>query len=330
MATEEKLILEMQSILQKKMEKDYQKGKTKRDAHPKCLGLLKANFKILEGIPNDFNIGVFKPGHVYKSFIRVSNSSGKIQSDAEKDFRGFAIKLLDVNGERFNTFESNTQDFVLMSQPTMPLGTVKLFRDAVYYNIKLNGFILALKLILTGKFKILKTIKKGKINHTSPLDIPYWSTTPYTYGDKKVKYKIIPTSTIKSTLPKKLTNDYLTMNMDKHLKEHKANFDFFVQCFKDETTTPIENAGVEWKEIDSPFIKLAEIEIPTQKIYTGKRFQVAEQLSFSPANTLKAHQPIGGLNRARIKIYEAISKFRHQRNNKQICEPTLDYFEKVK
>ena len=48
MATEIELINEMQSILQNKMEKDYEKGNTKRDAHPKCLGLLKADFKVLD------------------------------------------------------------------------------------------------------------------------------------------------------------------------------------------------------------------------------------------------------------------------------------------
>ena len=59
MSNEKSLILEMQSILQEKMEKDYEKGKTKRDAHPKCLGLLKANFKVMETIPKELKIGIF-------------------------------------------------------------------------------------------------------------------------------------------------------------------------------------------------------------------------------------------------------------------------------
>ncbi len=47
MPTEKELILEMQSILRQKMAEDYKKGKTRRDAHPKCLGLLKAKAKRL-------------------------------------------------------------------------------------------------------------------------------------------------------------------------------------------------------------------------------------------------------------------------------------------
>ncbi len=72
-----------------------------------------------------------------------------------------------------------------MSNPTMPLGTVKLFRDAVYYSIKWHPLVLALKLVVTGNKNILEVLKNGKYNDTSPLDIKYWSTTPYQYGNKK-------------------------------------------------------------------------------------------------------------------------------------------------
>lgn len=330
MSTEKELIQEMQSILQNKMERDYEKGNTKRDAHPKCLGLIKANFKILNNIPNELKVGLFKTEVSYKSWIRISNASGSIQSDKEKDFRGFAIKLLGVDGERVNTDELNTQDFVLMSNPTMPLGTVKLFRDAVYYSIKWNPLVLALKFVFTGNATILKELKNGKFNDSSPLDIKYWSTTPYQYGAKKVKYKIIPTSKKKSNLPKELTDNYLTLNMDNHLKSEKASFDFYIQPFVDELKTPIEDAGIEWKKEQSECIKVAEIEIPIQHLNTKERFELAEQLSFSPANSLKTHQPIGGINRARIEIYKALSKFRHQRDNIKLIEPKLSEFENTK
>ena len=330
MSTEKNLILEMQSILQEKMEKDYEKGKTKRDAHPKCLGLLKANFKVMETIPKELKIGIFKTAAIYKSWIRLSNASGSIQSDKQKDFRGFAIKLLGINGERVNADELNTQDFLLMSNPTMPLGTVKLFRDAVYYSIKCNPVILALKFVFSGNLNILMALKNGRFNDSSPLDIKYWSTTPYQYGEKKIKYKMVPTSKTKSNLPKELTDDYLTENMDNHLKKESATFDFYIQQYVDDSKTPIEDAGIEWKEKDSPFIKVAEIEIPMQALNTKERFELAEQFSFSPANSLKAHQPIGGLNRARVHIYKMLSKFRHQRDGNPLIEPKLSAFENTK
>ncbi len=324
---EQELINEMQSILQEKMEKDYQKGDTKRDAHPKCLGLLKANFKVLDNIPKELKVGVFKESKTYKSLVRISNASGSIQSDRKKDFRGFAIKLLNVEGERFTQDEKQTQDFLLMSHPTMPLGTVKLFRDAVYYSIKWHPLILVSKLIFTGKSGILKELKNGKKHDTSPLDINYWSTTPYQFGNEKVKYKIVPTSSVKSVLPKPLTDDYLTENMASHLKKEVATFDFYVQVFENEDKTPIEDAGVEWK---TPFVKVAEIEIPIQEINKKERFEWAEKLSFSPANSLETHKPLGGINRARNQIYKALSQFRHKRDSVSLIEPTTEFFEQIK
>jgi catalase len=330
MQTENELILEMEYLLRKKMEKDYEKGKTKRDAHPKCLGLLKANFKVLDTIPDEFKVGLFQNAITYKSWIRISNASGKIQSDQKKDFRGFSIKLLNVKGERFTLEEENTQDFLLMSIPTMPLGTVKLFRDAVYYSIKWHPLLLALKFLFSGRKDVLKALQKGKKNHTSPLEINYWSTTPYALGEKKVKYKIVPASKKKSVLPKKLTDHYLTKNMSNHLYNENAYFDFYIQEFINDLKTPIEDAGIEWKEADSPFIKVAEIQIPRQVFDVKERFENAEHLSFSPANALKIHQPLGGINRARIEIYKALSKFRHQRNELALIEPKESEFESTK
>ncbi len=324
--TEQEMIDDMQSMLQSKMENDYEAGETKRDAHPKCLGLLTAKFKVDENIPENLQVGVFQPGKTYHALIRVSNASGSVQSDKEKDFRGFAIKLLGVEGKRFDNEEAHTQDFLLMSNPTMPLGTVKLFRDAVYYAVEWHPLLLVVKLVFSGNSDVLTVLKNGKHNDTSPLDINYWSTTPYQFGTKKVKYKIVPTSTTKSQLPSTLTNDYLTVNMANHLAKDAATFDFYIQAFSDEQSTPIEDAGVEWK---TPFVKVASIEIPIQNIDTPQRFDLAEQLFFSPTNALEVHKPLGGINRARVQIYRSLSKFRHQRDNKSMIEPTANNLDNI-
>ncbi|NJM80198.1 MAG: hypothetical protein HC854_12320 [Flavobacterium sp.] len=144
-----------------------------------------------------------------------------------------------------------------------------------------------------------------------------------------VKYKIVPTSITSSVLPDVLTDDYLTTNMSNHLKKENATFDFFIQFYVSEETTPIENAGMEWKLEVSPFIKVAEIEIPKQTFTTKERYDLAEQLSFSPANALQSHKPIGGINRARIEIYKALSKYRHLRNNQTMIEPIASEFDSI-
>ena len=170
------------------------------------------------------------------SVLRISSASGKVRSDNAKDLRGFAIKIMGVQGERYKTQneEKKTQDFVLLSYPTMPLGTVKLFHDAVYYSIKWSPLVFLSRLAVSGNFHIINELRKARQNQTSPLDIRYWSTTPYLYGtDLVVKYSIVPTSNMKSVLPSNLTDHYLTENMEKHLAAHEASFDFMIQVHKD-------------------------------------------------------------------------------------------------
>jgi hypothetical protein len=323
-ADEEYLIRDMAEILQEKMSRDYRKGQTRRDAHPKNLACLQAEFKVEPNIPAALKVGIFAAPQTYPAWIRISSSSGKIQSDKAKDVRGFAIKIMGVKGERFErqNEEKETQDFILMSYPVMPLGTVELFHDAVYYSIKWSPMVFFSRLVLSGYFHILNELRKARQNQASPLDIRYWSTTPYLCGpDHCVKYSLVPTSLLKSSLPALLTDDYLTENMEKHLAAGEASFDFMMQLQKDPGRMPVEDAGVEWSEDDSPFVKAATLRIPAQVFRTREREDLAEDLSFSPAHSLIAHRPIGGVNRARVEIYRTLSGFRHKQNNKSLGEP---------
>ena len=79
---------------------------------------------------------------------------------------------------------------------------------------------------------------------------------------------------------------------------------------------PIEDAGKLWDEAESPFVKLATVQIQTQEFRTREREELAEVLSFSPGHALPAHAPLVGLNRARVKIYKALSAFRHERDGR--------------
>ena len=225
-ADEKRLIKEMKDILQEKMSKDYPEGKIKRDAHPKNLAFLQAEFIVDNNIPAELKVGIFELPQTYPAWIRISSSNGKLQLDKVKDIRGFALKIIGVKGERFQTQndEKETQDFLLLSHPTMPLGTVKLFHDAVYYSIKWHLLVFASRLILSGNFDIINELRKARQNQTSPLDIRYWSTTPYLCGaDHVVKYSMVPTSNLKSALPPILTDHYLAENMEKTPGSERGN-----------------------------------------------------------------------------------------------------------
>jgi hypothetical protein len=310
---EEKLAAAIERLMREKLERDYVPGATRRDAHPKHLGLLKGVFAVEANLPPELRVGLFAEPRVYEAWVRSSSASGKPQSDAIADLRGLAIKLLEVGGEKIpESDQPHTQDFVLLSIPTMPLGTVKLFHDAIYFGTKWSLALFAAKMLFTGQSRVLKELGAARQHQTSPLEIRYWSTTPYAFGsDRAVKYSLLPTSGTPTTLPATLTANYLTDAAERRLATEAVTFDFAVQVRA--AGMPLANAAPRWDETVAPFRKVATLTIPAQVFRTDERDALAEALSFSPAHARVEHRPLGSINRARMRIYRALSDFRHQR-----------------
>jgi len=178
--------------------------------------------------------------------------------------------------------EANTQDFVPLSTPNMPLGTVRLFHDAIVYSTQYTPLLFAAKMILTGRSRVLKELDAARIRPTSPLEIRYWSTTPYRFGaDRVVKYSLLPTSDATSALPPPLADDYLSAAMETRLSREGVSFALAVQVRAD--GMPVHDAAPRWDETVSPFQTVATLTIPAQVFRTPERGRRSEELSFSPA-----------------------------------------------
>jgi hypothetical protein len=316
-ANEDALTARIARTMRQQLEKDYPPAATRRDAHPKHTGLLEATFEVAPDLPAGLRVGLFAEARAYRAWVRTSNASAKPQSDAIRDVRGLAIKLLDVPGEKIpESDEQQTQDFVLLSTPQMPLGTVRLFHDAIVYSTRYTPLLFAAKMLLTGKSRVLKELDAARIRPTSPLEIRYWSTTPYRFGtDRIVKYSLLPTSDVTSVLPStRLADDYLSQAMQTQLSRQGVSFDFAVQFRTD--GMPVHDAAPRWDEAVSPFRTVATLTIPAQVFRTEERDQRSEELSFSPAHARVEHRPMGPVNRARMQIYRTNSEFRHDRRGR--------------
>ena len=317
--TEDQYIADMKTLLKEKLSAEYEIGNTQRATHVKSHGLVKAKFDVVDSLPDELRVGIFKTPKTFNAWMRFSNARGMAQSDKIKDFRGLSIKLISTSDNKIIT-----HDFVLQSYPTMALGTVKDFRDGMYYDLKKSRLYAAVAFVFSGRLGVLLDFNSGRQLHSSPLDIDYWSATPYRFGKKIVKYRLKSTSDYKSEAPKDLSDNYLKENMMNHLQNDAATFDFEIQFYINEKLTPIEEARTEWKESDSPFIKIAEITIPKQSFDSQKRRTLQMQLSFDPSNVPGDHQPVGGLNRARKAIYNVLASFRSNRDNIELITPSFE------
>jgi hypothetical protein len=314
-AGEDALTARIVKTMRHQLEKDYAPEATKRDAHPKHTGLLEGTFQVAPELPAELRVGIFAETRSYRAWVRTSNASAKPQSDAVRDVRGLAIKLLDVPGAKIpESDEPDTQDFVLLSTPSMPLGTVRLFHDAIVYGTRYSPLLFAAKMLLTGRSRVLKELDAVRIRPTSPLEIRYWSTTPYRFGaDRVVKYSLLPTSDQVTALPPTpLAGDYLSTAMQTRLSGEDVSFAFAVQFRAD--GMPVHDAAPRWDETVSPFRTVATLTIPAQAFRTPERDRRSEELSFSPAHARVEHRPIGPVNRARMRVYRTNSEFRHDRS----------------
>ncbi|MBW4458497.1 MAG: hypothetical protein KME55_41280 [Nostoc indistinguendum CM1-VF10] len=162
----------------------------------------------------------------------------------------------------------------------------------------------------------LQLVQKIRARPTSsPLEITYWSATPYRMGNHAIKFSVVPHTIGQSFNPESAIDksNYLREAMTKHLASKDAYFDFKIQLQTDASKMPIEDPIVAWDEQESPYIKVATIKIPRQDFNTEERKQLDEKQSFSPWHSLLEHQPLGGVNRAR-KIYIELANIRNKIN----------------
>ncbi|HKY04916.1 MAG TPA: catalase family protein [Blastocatellia bacterium] len=326
---EERYIEMIASRLKSDIEKAYAEGSTLRDAHPKNVGCVKAEFTIDPDLRDELRVGLFKEPRTYPAYIRFSNASAKPQADKVRDIRGMAIKLLGVEGEKLLEAEKfeTTQDFLVITVPRF------LNRDVVDFyamldalgggGLKMLGFFFN---PFDSHLRVLKNLATSLKRHASLLESRFWSTTPYQFGPGVVKYSVIPRQEGVARVPKNPSKNYLRDEMKRFLAERDAQFDFLIQFQTDARRMPVEDAGVRWDEKASPFIKVATIRIPRQEFDSPERMEFAENLSFTPWHSLVEHRPLGSINRARKVVYEIISTYRHERNQEPRREPTVEQF----
>lgn len=288
-----------------------------RTAHTWSHGLVKAKFIIAPNLPKNLEVGVFKAGASYDALIRFSNSTPTAPKpkDATPDARGMAIRLLNVSGKKLLDDDKNSteQDFVTMSHSTFNSTSAAEFTKFITTVGNPDKKVVGAYFADPANRPFFGRVAEANIVVANMLNIPYFSTTPYRLGGSKkvaVKYKVQPTDT---SLPNFSTSDsnYLRENMVNNLSKQDVSFDFMVQFQEDADAQPIEDPTIEWK---TPFIKVATIIIPKQVFDTPEINTMAENMTFNPWHSLAAHQPLGGINRARKTVYEAMQKIRHQQN----------------
>jgi len=311
--------------LKEKIRHDYIKGLARRDAHPKAHGCVQAEFAVRPDLPASLTAGLFTPGATYDAVIRFSNGSPNAAGDDHNgDTRGMATKLYGVEGKKF--FEDpgapDAHDFIQISSPYFFVNDSHGYTDffqRVNSGKTMKLFKIPFILGWKGTVNAAKMLGQ-KINN--PLDVTYYSVTPYQFGEgdgrRAVKYSATPCSDPVSGETTDGPN-FLRHAMQERLSTTSACFDFRIQVRPD-SSFDVEDVITAWDEAKAPFVPVARISIPEQQFDTPEQNAACEALTYNPWHAIEAHKPLGTINRMRRVVYQAISELRFEMNGTQAAE----------
>ena len=326
LAQEQQTIRSIIEVLTTKLNRQYQGAFHLRGTNPKSNACVKANVTVAADLPDQLKIGFLKgkPSgeQTYKAWIRFSNAADYVTADSQADFRGMAIKMFDVSGDRLPVpgNENNTQDLLFIANGAFSAGDPQQFHDFFAACVRGGGSCDPMRNpyvawhLLThprGAYNLLT----GRKVYPSIGDIKWFSVTPFNLGDDDhvIKYSAFPCEQQTQYSEPGTVPYYLQQRLENRLDPANNNhlcMNLQIQMRKDPASEPIENTLIAWSDEISPWQKVATIDIYPQVFATTAQQTFCERLTFNPWHGLKVHLPRGGINRARRDVMEAMQDVR--------------------
>jgi choline dehydrogenase-like flavoprotein len=322
---EHRITKALTTVLSERVRAQYRGAVMRRATDPTSNACVKATFKVDPSIPANLRAGVFTGNpSTYRAWIRFSNAADHATPDTEPDFRGMAIKLLGVSGDRLDSpdNEDGTQDFLLLGHDRFFVGNPQQFLD--FFSACEEGggncdprrnFLLALHMLThpRGMYNLMT----GRRVYPSLRSISWFSVTPYALGNEQVKYGVFPCEPEVAHASPGTEPIYLLQRLRDLLDpayKGQLCLRFTVQVRARPDKQPLENALVAWETDLSPWQGVATIDVSPQKFLTPKQNDLCERLTFNPWNGLKAHEPLGGINRVSKDVVHALQQVRFKQN----------------
>lgn len=299
--------------MQQRMSTKYGSG---RALHRKQLLALRARFQVLPGLPEHARHGLFATPGMYDALVRLSNGSMDHVSDREPDIRGFAFKVQGVRGPcALGSGECDSQDFLLINQPAFAFAKSDEFVALVMAASRGKGALLKHLFAAYGLAGGLRMIARFGALMARPFSgfatERFHSAVPIACGPYAVRVRLLPPASQKAEASAK--SDWAA-DMRRRVAGEALEYELQLQFFTDESTTPIEDASVDWPEAAAPYVTVGRLTIPVQNLDGEAARQLqheAEASLFDPWGGLMAHRPLGDVMRARKVAYY------HSQRNRQ-------------
>ena len=299
-------------LLQKLKSREFGPG---RALHRKQILGLKAELEVLGDIPEYARHGLFAFPGQHEAWIRLSNGSLNIQPDKTGDIRGFAIKVRGLDGPGALGGNIDCQDFLLINLPSFSSPKseqfVQMVQAAAQGNAVLFRFMIKTYGFLGGLMRMKKLGAAVNRKFTGFATEKFYSAAPIACGPYAARVRLLPDPRLKKGAG---TPSDMAEEMKSRLKMAPLQMDLQLQFFTDEKHTPVEDASVDWKEKQSPYVTVGRLSIPAQNAGELEALQeTIENAVFDPWQALEDHRPLGDVMRARKVVYLASQKGRGAR-----------------
>lgn len=293
-------------------------GRPHRALHAKILAGARAELTVLPNLPEHARIGLFATPKTYPAWVRFSNGGSAIKDDRKADIRGLAIKLIGAPGRKVipGMEDARTQDFLMIQTPVSPFQSTEEF---MLFALGAGSPVTLLPRSI-AKFGLRRTLGiLGAFKQRVAIPIPtlagvqFFSVAPIKFGPYAVRFSARPTAAPSPATSLGKGAEYLSADLEERLDKGPLSYDFMVQFFVDEERTPIENASIEWKPEDAPFVTVARLTLFQQQLRSpeGRRIkEYVEQLSFDPWHAAEELRPLGEVMRARNHAYRVSTQTR--------------------
>ncbi|ROZ71231.1 catalase [Ramlibacter sp. WS9] len=277
-----------------------------RTLHRKQLTAAHGTLEVLDGLPVFARHGLFAVPHDYDVWVRLSNGGLDRANDQTPDIRGFALRVLGVQGESaLGNGPARSQDFTLINQEAFAFrgsdefvafvvaasrGTGELFKHA----FKRYG-------LLGGPRLLGKMIKLAGKPFSGFATEPLFSAVPMANGPYAVRVRLLPAaSNGKAQAGASVDWD---ADFSSRLARGPLHWDLQLQFFATEQATPIEDASVNWT---TPYTTVARLMLPKQDTHSAGGKELADKVEacvIDPWQALSEHRPLGDVQRARKVVY---------------------------
>jgi len=306
----------------------WKPGYYERGGNTKTHGVVRAEFTVLDGLPEHLRHGIFAEPRTYRAWVRFSGPGPYVTPDIDDvGFMSMSIKLMGVPGEKLLDDERLTQDLLGVVTPTFvtpdtranaQLQRWSLKNAALFYFVNPHDHH-----VLDSLMQLLWTKTQS-----SPLESEYFSCVPYLLGEgQAMQYSFASRRTTRTHVPRlplRPPDNYLRDAMVKTLAAEDVEFDVRLQVQTDPFLMPLEDNSVLWPTRLSPRVTAAVLRIPRQTFDSPEQLDFARALTYNPWHSIAEHRPLGNQSRARKRMYYELSRLRQRANGVEHYEPTGD------